>query len=305
MYDQVDGGSLEAIAKQYLQSSVTSAPSSTCAAERHNDALEVDGLEEAAITFLSRYCGAEGGQVLLSTSNKHGQNLAHVSVMLGYLKLLRYLVTWGIHLNLTDFQGSTALHYAFLFNKAECAIFLIRSGANQSTLDKLGQSAWALNPALGSEVTPRLLFASIFESSSSMSPRILGLDSRYEKEQPGEGAASRAKYLLVERWLQQMKGENERGMPDQMRIDLNTLMCEYEAARWRPGHEPIIGSPDCPPLAQKYGDRGRSCYAVFVYRKAAGPYGCRHDGCFRDGDDKGPSFQSMMEAIKHQNNYHR
>ena len=93
-------------------------------------------------------------------------------------------------------------------------------------------------------------------------------------------------------------------MPDQMKSDLNTLRCSYEAARWRSGREPIIGSPDCDALAERYGDRGRSCYVVFVYQKAAGPYGCRHDGCFRDGDDKGPSFQSITEAIKHQRSYH-
>ena len=318
MYEKADGGSLEnvaASAKQYLQNSITSAPSSTRPAERHNDALEVDGLEDVAIGFLSNYCGAEEWKVTISSCNKHGQTLAHVSVMLGYLKLLRYLVIWGMDLNLVDFQGSTALHYAFLCNKAECAIFLIRSGADELILDALGQSAWVLNPALGGEVTSLLRPTSKF-SSSSMFPRILGLDTKYKTEQPEAGAALRAKYLLVERWLQQMEEENQRAMPnqikrenqramsDQMRRDLDTLRHEYEAAQWLPGHEPIIGSPDVHPPAEQYGDRGRSCYVVFVYKKAAGTYGCRHDRCFRDGDDKGPSFYSMAEAIKHQRNFH-
>jgi len=93
-------------------------------------------------------------------------------------------------------------------------------------------------------------------------------------------------------------------MTNQMRSDLNELMHLFEAASWRPRGEPIIGSPDSPVLAEKYADRGRSCYAVFVYKKAAGPYGCRHEGCFRDGDDRGPSFRSITEAITHQRNYH-
>ena len=49
-------------------------------------------------------------------------------------------------------------------------------------------------------------------------------------------------------------------MPDQMRSDLNTLRRSYEAAGWRSGHEPIIGSPDCDALAENYDDRGRSSY---------------------------------------------
>lgn len=89
-----------------------------------------------------------------------------------------------------------------------------------------------------------------------------------------------------------------------MQRDLDALRRSFEEAEWLPGHEPIIGSPDCDELAEKYGARGRSCYAVFVYEKAGGSYGCRHERCFRDGDDKGPSFHSMAEAIKHQRNFH-
>ena len=315
MYEKADGGSLEnmtALAQQYIKS-ITSTPSSEGLTDTktYNDALEVDGLEDVAIDFLSYYCRAKDWKVIISSRNKHGQTLAHVSVMLGYLKLLRYLVIWGMDLNLADFQGSTALHYAFCCNKAECAIFLIRSGADELILDELGQSAWVLNPALGDEVASRLRLRSTskFESSYSMFSRVLDPDIKYETERPETEAALRAKDLLVERWLQQMERENGRGMSGWMgaipgRNELDALRRVFEAAKWRPGREPVIGSYDCPSLAEKYGARGRSCYVVFVYQKAAGPYGCRHDGCFRDGDDKGPSFQLITEAIKHQRSYH-
>ena len=96
----------------------------------------------------------------------------------------------------------------------------------------------------------------------------------------------------------------DRQMTDQMRRDLDTLNSLYEAASWASGNEPIIGSPDSPVLAEDYGERGRSCYVVFVYRKGDGTYGCRHEKCFRDGDDRGPSFRSPAEAIRHQRKQH-
>jgi hypothetical protein len=93
-------------------------------------------------------------------------------------------------------------------------------------------------------------------------------------------------------------------MTCQMRSDLDTLNALFEAASWTSGNEPVIGSPDCPVLAEEYGERGRSCYVAFVYKKEDGSYGCRHVRCFQDGDDRGPSFRSPVEAIKHQRKNH-
>ena len=56
-------------------------------------------------------------------------------------------------------------------------------------------------------------------------------------------------------------------MSEQMRSELNTLSRSFEVARWRHGHEPIIGSIDCDTRAEKYGDRGLSCYAIIVYQQ--------------------------------------
>jgi hypothetical protein len=91
---------------------------------------------------------------------------------------------------------------------------------------------------------------------------------------------------------------------DQMRRDLETLRFNFERESWQYGREPLIGDPDCPVLAEAYGERGRSCYVVFVYKKVDGTYGCKHKPCFRDGDDRGPSFRLPEDAIRHQRDYH-
>jgi len=212
VYEKADGGPLEnvvALAQQYLQS-VTSTPFSqgglnTQAAENCNNVLKVEELEEISIHFLSCYCSTEEWSKTISSCNRHGQTLAHISVMLGYLSLLRHLVAWGIDLNLTDLQGSTALHYAFLYNKPECAALLIRSGADELTLDELGRSPWALNPSMVDEVTSRLRGVSRIDDSFPVS--CYSMDNVCETERPEEASSPRAKYLLVERWLQQMEEE--------------------------------------------------------------------------------------------------
>jgi len=209
-YEKADGRPLEnvvALAQQYLQS-VTSTPFSqsginTQAPENHNNVLKVEELEDISVHFLSYYCKTWEWRKTISSCNKHGQTLAHISVMLGYLNLLRHLVAWGIDLNSTDLQGSTALHYAFLCNKTECATLLILSGADQLTLDELGRSPWVLNPSMVNEVTSRLRGVSTLYDNFSVSHH--SMDTGFETERPEEASALRAKYLLVERWLQQME----------------------------------------------------------------------------------------------------
>ena len=103
--------------------------------------LQLEELEDLSIRFLSAHSEAKNWKQIISLQNKSGQTMAHMAVMLGYLRLLGSLVKWGIDLNLTDFNGSTALHYAFLCNESACAILLIRSGVDELALDELGRSA--------------------------------------------------------------------------------------------------------------------------------------------------------------------
>jgi len=93
-------------------------------------------------------------------------------------------------------------------------------------------------------------------------------------------------------------------LTNEMLSDLKKLEIAFEKRSWRPGVEPLIGSSDCEVLAERYGDRGRSCYVVFVCKHTDKTYGCRHERCFRDGDERGPSFRSLEEAIRHQRRYH-
>jgi hypothetical protein len=245
VYEKADGGSLEnaaAIAQQCLQS-LTPAPASqgsitTRAVEQQNGIstshfrLNVAELEEISILFLSNYSRKEEWREIISSRNQFGQTLAHISVMLGYLKLLQHLITWEINLDLTDLTGSTALHYAFLCNKGECAICLILSGAKELARDELGRSPWDLNPSLIDDVTSRLRGVSKIDGSFSVSCQ--PVDNECETE-PEEAAVLRAKYLLVQRWQQQMEEE------------------QHSTDSWCGGQIPRLGtSPACLPSSPGY-----------------------------------------------------
>jgi hypothetical protein len=61
--------------------------------------------------------------------------------------------------------------------------------------------------------------------------------------------------------------------------------------------EPIIGSPDCPVLAELYGERGISCYVMFVWKKVDGTYGCRHERYFRVKMGTKGAFRSARRLL--------
>ena len=69
-------------------------------------------------------------------------------------------------------------------------------------------------------------------------------------------------------------------------------------------HEPRIGDPDAPQLAELYGLRGRSCFIVFVHDWRDGPYGCCHEACFRPVNRGGYPTRSLEDAIRHQRHHH-
>ena len=193
--------------------------------------FQLEELEDLSICFLSAHSEAKNWKQFVSLQNKSGQTMAHMAVMLGYLRLLGSLIEWGIDLNLTDFNGSTALHYAFFCNESACAILLIRSGADELALDELGRSAWDLNPSLVDEFASRLRGIPKIDGTFSVS--CYPAEEEWEMERPEESATLEANYLLMQRWIQRM--EEGRG-------DTNDL------------HSPQSGiSPPCLPSYPGYG----------------------------------------------------
>ena len=167
--------------------------------------FQVEELEDLSIRFLSAHSKAENWKQIVSLQNKTGQTMAHMAVMLGYLRLLGSLIEWGIDLNLTDFNDSTALHYAFICNESACVVLLIRSGADELALDALGRSARGLNLSLVHEFTSQLRGVPKVNGSFSVSCR--PADEESEMERLEEVAALEANYLLVQIWLRRMKEE--------------------------------------------------------------------------------------------------
>ena len=83
---------------------------------------------------------------IVSTSNDSSQTLAHLSVLYGYISLLRRLVKWRIDLRVADISGLTALHCAYLKEDRESIRILLRGGAPPSIEDKLGRLPRDLAP---------------------------------------------------------------------------------------------------------------------------------------------------------------
>ena len=208
----LDGRSLETIFTSIQQRLETAFGSNTGAnvhtTQEHGGGrtahldFQVEELEDVSIRFLSAHSKATNWKQIVSLQNNFGQTMAHMAVMLGYPRLLGFLIGWGIDLNLTDLNGSTALHYAFMCNESACAVLLIRSGVDELALDELGRSAWDLNPSLADECTSQLRGVPKVDGSLSVSCHPA---EESEMERAEEAATLEATYLLVQKWLERME----------------------------------------------------------------------------------------------------
>ena len=160
-----------------------------------------ENLEEFSIDFLRRFSVHPNWKQIISSCNDYGQTMAHISVTLGYVRLLRQLLTWEIDLNAVDSMGSTALHYAYLFKQEECAKFLIQSDVDQFILDELGRSPSDLDPSL----VVRL--QSIMDVDSDSHAKGVSL-IECDTEIPDDPGKLYAKPFLVQQWV--LRGESER-----------------------------------------------------------------------------------------------
>ena len=158
-------------------------------------------LEEVSIDFLRTYSVHSNWKQIISFCNDYGQTMAHISVTLGYLRLLRHLFTWEIDLNVMDNVGLTALHYAYLFKQEHCAKFLIQSGVNQFILDDLGRSPSDLDPSL--EVRLHSIMDIESDSHTDGASPI-----EYDTEMQDKVGKLYAKDFLIQQWMR--RDEDER-----------------------------------------------------------------------------------------------
>ena len=91
--------------------------------------------EEIAIQILNSCSMHRNWRNAVSCPNEFGQTLAHLAVTLGYTRLLAQLISWMIDLSVRDTTGATALHFACLFDRPDCAALLIRNAADQELYD--------------------------------------------------------------------------------------------------------------------------------------------------------------------------
>ena len=83
---------------------------------------------------------------IVSTKNKWGQTLAHLSIFYDYPSLLRSLIDWRIDLTIADANGLTALHYAYMKGDLNSIRTLRRGGGSEIVMDNLGRTPLDLLP---------------------------------------------------------------------------------------------------------------------------------------------------------------
>jgi hypothetical protein len=87
---------------------------------------------------------------------------------------------------------------------------------------------------------------------------------------------------------------------DELPQDLKMLERECNLSQWlnQNEHEPCVGDPTCPKLAECRGIRGMSLYTAFVRNRSDGVYGCHFAPCL--------AFHTpcLEDAIRHQRQHH-
>src|SRR5258706_8182078 len=86
-------------------------------------------IESSVVEVLLLLRGQTNFDDIVSSTNDSNQTLAHLSVLFGYISLLRHLVEWEIDLTVPDISGLTALHCAYLKDDQESVVVLLRGGA--------------------------------------------------------------------------------------------------------------------------------------------------------------------------------
>ena len=96
-------------------------------------------IESGLVHALSCIQARPNFREIVSTTNEYGQTLAHLAILYDYLSLLRHLVDWCIDLAISDVNGLTALHCAYMKGGLHSVRILQRGDAPETAKDKLGR----------------------------------------------------------------------------------------------------------------------------------------------------------------------
>ena len=144
-------------------------------------------LEDFVIRLLSACSGRPQWHQSVSLTNEYGQNLAHMAVALGYMRLLQHVVHWGIDLHAADITGTTALRLAYLFHRNDRSITPTQLASGKFVLGDLGPLPFA---PCQSDVGVQLI------GPSSRSSMILE-----SEEMEDETISTKDEGLPVEQWI--------------------------------------------------------------------------------------------------------
>ncbi|KDQ21950.1 hypothetical protein BOTBODRAFT_183153 [Botryobasidium botryosum FD-172 SS1] len=98
--------------------------------------LDVDPQSEGAESVTS----PTPMEVAISHPNPTGQTLLHLAALLGFHRLLSFLLARGIDVNARDNNGFTALHFAALCGRVACARLLCEGGADVEIVEGRGKT---------------------------------------------------------------------------------------------------------------------------------------------------------------------
>jgi len=103
-------------------------------------------IETGLVHALSSIQARTNFSEIVSATNEYSQTLAHLAILYDYPSLLRHLVDWSIDLAISDVNGLTALHCAYIKGDLPSVQNLRRGGAPVAAKDKLGRIPSDLQP---------------------------------------------------------------------------------------------------------------------------------------------------------------
>ena len=103
-------------------------------------------IETGLVHALSSIQARPNFREIVSATNEYSQTLAHLAILYEYPSLLRHLVDWSIDLAISDVNGLTALHCAYMKGDLPSVQILRRGGAPVAAKDRLGRIPSDLQP---------------------------------------------------------------------------------------------------------------------------------------------------------------